>query len=53
MSHVLLEAEYGPDLARKAAEWIEKQTMDDQGGCKVFRPYALITLYDQNGEPVK
>ena len=49
----IFEAEYGTELAEEVKKWIEKQTIDENGGCKVFRPYAVVELFDQNREPVK
>jgi len=49
----IFEAEYGSDLAKKVADWIEKQTFDESGGVSVYRPTAIVRLYDQLGDPVK
>jgi len=46
----IFEAEYGNHLADKVSEWIEKQTLTKERGCKVYRPYAVVELFDQNGE---
>lgn len=49
----IFDAEYGDELAKKVGDWIIKQTLTEDGSCKVFRPIASITLYDQRGDDLK
>ena len=48
----IFEAEYGSDLAEEIEKWIKQQTISEEGSVKVYRPYAIVELFDQNGEPV-
>lgn len=48
----LFEAEYGSGLAEQIEKWVRSQTITEDGGCRVFRPYAVVELFDQNGNPI-
>ena len=48
----VFEAEYPDDLNKQITEWVEEQTVNEDGSLKVFRPYAVVELFDQNGEPI-
>lgn len=48
----LFEAEHGEELANQVSEWIKKQTLTEDCGCKVFRPYAVVEIFDQSGSPL-
>lgn len=48
----IFEAEYGSDLAEEIEKWIKQETITEEGGVKVYRPFAIVELFDQNGEPV-
>lgn len=53
MKKIFSDATYGPDLIPEIEKWINSQTLTPDGSCKVFRPVAVIELFDQNGEPLK
>lgn len=55
----IFNAEYGNDLyddiRLSVKEYIFKETINEDGSCKVFNPSAvvIIKLYNQNGELIK
>jgi len=50
MKRIITE-EYGSDLAKEVARFIEKNTMTG-GCCTVYRPTAVIELFDQDGKEI-
>lgn len=53
MEKVFEDFEYGNDLANEVSKWIESKTIDENGGCKIFRPIAVVKIFDQNGDEIK